>query len=283
MDKAEQGRNQLIALLGDVGARPADEVVAALTYRAVGVSPAADLATVIARPDDFRDRLLAEAALTPAEVAARADASPDDDHAYCLHTFALYLLALWHEGRAFRRVVDYLAADPSLADEQLDEILVEDMPAILARTYDGSDLGALKSLVELPDVPPNVRCAALRGLHAISTIGKLPRPAFIAFCRQLVDTLDPDANVDFMDVFALSLAETKDEGLKTIVDRWLLDDTVSSSLIAPADIEEAYTTPHDELNESLTRRERFDELVDYLSDWDWFQADDDVDGMPNAT
>lgn len=288
MDKAELGRQQLLELLGEAGARPADEVVRALTYREIGVKPAEDLATVIARPGEFRERLLAEMALTPDEIDMRAEAAPDERHAYCLRTFALYMLALWQEPRAFQLIVAYLAADPLAAEEQLDDILTEDLPAILARTYDGSDLGPLKALIEDVGAPPHVRGAGLRGLHAMARLGKLDRDGVVAYFESLAGSLDHTANEDFIDVLAMDMAALQEERLRPIIDRWFAEGLIDESLLRPADIDDTYRVPYDELNEELTGRERFDELIDYLSGWAWFNAsdpaeleiDDDLEDWP---
>lgn len=288
MDKAEQGRQQLLEVLGEAGARPVDEVIRALTYREIGVKPAKDLATVIARPDEFKDRLLEVLALTPTEVEERAEAVPDDRHAYCLHTFALYLLALWEDPRAYPAIVAYLAADPIAVDGQLDDILTEDVPAMLARTYDGSDLGPLKAIIENTDAPPFLRDAGLRGLHAMSRLGKLDRGEVVAYFETLAGTIEQPANKDFIDVFAMSMGALQEQRLRPLIDRWATDGGVDPLLLRPVDIEAAYGASHDDLQEELTGRQRFDELIDYLCGWAWFNAsdpaeleiDDDLEDWP---
>jgi len=274
MDKAEEGRRQLLELLGETGARPADEVIRALTWREIGVTPAKDLATVIARPDEFKDRLLAELTLTPAELAVRIGAAPDARHAYCLHTFALYLLALWQDPRAYPLVVSYLAADPLAADEQLDDIVTEDLPAILARTYNGSDLDSLKALIETADAPPFIRDAGLRGMHAMSRLGKLDRNSVVAYFEALAGSMEQPANGNFIEVFAMSMAALQEQRLRPVIDRWATGGGVDPLLLRPVDVEATYNASHDDLQEELTGRERFDGLVDYLSGWAWFNATD---------
>lgn len=274
MDKADLGRSTLLELLGETGARPVDEVVRALTYREVGVKPTLDLATVIARPDDFKDRLLAELSLTPAEVERREAAAPNNRHTYWLHTLALYLPALWEDPRAFRPIVAYLEADPDVADMQLDDILTEDLPAILARTYDGSDLRPLKALIENPNVPAFVRSACLRGLHAMARLNKLKRAEVVAYFEELTKSIDGSANEDFVDVFAMDLSHLQEPHLRPVIDRWFSEGLIDEMLLSRADVDETYRAPHDELNEELTRRERFDGLIDYLSEWPWFLVSD---------
>ena len=274
MEKAESGRQQLLDLLGEAGTRPADEVIRALAYPERGVNPSIDLATVIARPDEFKDRLLAELALSPAEVEARIATPPGARHGYWLHTFALYLLALWGEPRAFPLIVSYLAADPIAADEQLQDVTTEDLPAMLARTYDGCDLGPLKALVENTGAPPFLRDACLRGLHAMARLGKLDRDGVVGYFEALADTVEHASNKDFIDVFAMSMAGLQEKRLRPMIDGWLAGGKIDKTLLRPIDVDATYDASYDELNEELTRRERFDELIDYLSEWPWFKMGD---------
>ena len=274
MGKAESGRQQLLDLLGEAGKRPVDEVIQALAYPERGVNPGIDLATAIVRSDEFKDRLLAELALSPAEIGARNAATPDERHGYWLHTFALYLLALWEEPRAFPLIVSYLAADPIAADEQLGDITTEDLPAIVARTYDGSDLGPLKAFIENPSAPPFLRDACLRGLHAMARLGKLDRSDVVAYFEGLAGAMDRPINKDFIDVFAMSLAGLQEERLRPMINGWLDTGKIDKMLLRPIDIDATYSASYDDLNEELTRGEQFDELIDYLSEWPWFKTGD---------
>ena len=274
MDRASEGRKALLEMLGEIGARPVDDVVRALTYREIGVSPSFDLATVAARPEEFKAPLLAELALTPAEVGQRVEASPGDRYEYWLHTFALYLMALWNEPRAYQAIVAYLAADPDLADMQLGDILTEDMPAILARTYDGSDLAPIKALIEDPSAPPFLRDAAMRGLHAMARMNKLRLSEVVDYFEALSTSMAGAANETFIDVFAMSMCQMREPRLRPQLERWIDAGLIDKRVLRRDDIDHIYAKPYDELNEELTRSERFDAVLDYLSEWPWFLASD---------
>jgi hypothetical protein len=156
------------------------------------------------------------------------------------------------------------------ADEQLDEILTDDMSAILARSYDGSDLGPLKALIENTAAPLFLRGAALRGLHAMARLGKLDRNDVVAYFEALAGSLDGPANGNFVTVLAMDMAALQEERLRPVIDRWFSEGLIDTMLLRPTDVDETYRAPYDELNEELTRRERFDELIDYVSEWNWF-------------
>ncbi len=274
MEKSELGRQQLLELLGEAGAKPANEVIADLTYREIGVKPAILLAVVLARPADFKDRLLAELALDAGQVEARMLAARDDRHAYFLHTFALYLLALWEDQRAFAPVVAYLAADSGTAFDQLDDIVTEDLHAILARIYDGSDLGPLKLLIENAEADPYVRSACLQSLHAMAQLGKLPQPEVVAYFEALAERLEGEPDDAFRTLFLLDLASFQDDRLRPLIDRWLSEDRVDEAYVSAEDVQDIYRSDYAELNEEVTRGERFHGLIDYLCDWAWFNVSD---------
>jgi len=274
MDKAELGRQQLLELLGEAGSRPADEVIADLAYREIGVGPGVLLAVVLARPDEFKDRLLAELALDGDQIEARFSAARDDRHAYFLHTFSLYLLALWEEPRAFTPLVAYLSADTEAAFDQLDDIVTEDLHAIVARMYDGSDLGPLKSLIENADADPYVRSACLQSLQAMARLGKLPQPEVSAYFEALAGRLEPEPDAAFRTLFALALAYFQDDRFRPLIDRWLSEGLVDETYVSAEEIEDIYRSDYADLNEELTRGERFHGLIDYLSEWAWFTASD---------
>ena len=273
MDKAEQGRQQLLELLGEAGGLPIDEVITSLTYCEVGVRPAVPLAVVLARPDDFRGRLLEELALSPAEVDERLSAAPDDRHAYFLHTFAVYLLALWQEPRAYAPLIAYLTADPDTANDQLGDTVTEDLPAILGRIYDGSDLTPLKALIESPSIDPFLRSACLRGLHAMARYGKVPEAEVIAYFETLAVPVEA-SDAEFLPHLAMDLAMFQQERLRPMLEGWFAPGALGDGIITKADIDATYRADYATLNEELTRRERFDGLIDDLCDWPWFNVAD---------
>lgn len=270
MDRVEQGRQQLLELLGEWATRPPDEVLKALTYCEAGVSPSLPLATVIARPDEFRDRLLAEVQKTPVDVARSIGSEPDEHHLYFLHQFAMFLLALWQEQRAFRPLLAYLAADSNAALEQLEETLTEDMHTILARTWDGGDLAPLKALIEDSGANSFVRNACFRCLMTLERMGKYPRSEMVAYAADLLERLRHEGNRDFAPLLMLAAAEIQEADLRPAIDRWYAAKLVDR-LMSKANIDEAYAVPFDKLGEELVQFGKFNGLVDYLSDWSWFK------------
>jgi hypothetical protein len=273
-EKAEHGKQTLLEILGPLGRAPVEDVIASITYIKVGHGPMVPLAVVAARDNEFKDRFLAELALTPDEVEARIEAAPDDCHAYFLHTFAIYLLALWEDTRAFRPLLAYLAADSVRAHEQLQEMVTEDLHTILARVYDGSDLGALKRIIEDDDADTYVRDACLKSLHVMARMRKLPREDVAAYYAYVAETLRRPESFDLADGLVLTLAELQDPALRPAIDRWIADGIADPTMVDTDDIDATYAETAEELDERLLQVERFNGLLDYLCDWAWFNTDD---------
>ncbi len=274
MSRADEGRQTLLGMLGEGGKRPVEDVISGLTYCEIGVKPTLLLATVAARPDDFKPRFLAELDLTPEQVDALELARPGERHAYFLHTFALYFLGLWHDEQAFDRIVAYMAADSNLAAEQLDDVVTEHLPAILARTYGGGDLGALKGIIEDPAADMWVRGACLRALHAMARMGKLPRADVISYFADVAERLRGTTTDDFGLELVSALADTREAALKGAIQQWFADGLVDESIVSRKDVEAAYTERPEHVEQQLMRREFFDQLLDELCDWPWFNSTD---------
>ncbi|MEZ5855581.1 MAG: DUF1186 domain-containing protein [Hyphomicrobiaceae bacterium] len=274
MSRADQGRQTLLEMLGPDGQKPVEEVLEHLTYCPIGVRPTVALATVAARPNDFRTPFLAELTRSPANLDEREAARPDDRHAYFLHTFALYFLALWEEPRAFAPIVAYLAADSHLAAEQLDDTVTEHLPAILARTYDGSDLGPLKAVIEDPSAEMWVRGACLRSLHAMALMHKLPRETMLTYFADIAQRLQPLTTDDFGLELVSALADAKEPALRAPIEQWFAAGLVDEDIVKRADIDEAYAEAPEHVYGQLLQREYFDNLMDELSEWPWFNSTD---------
>lgn len=274
VSKADAGKAMLLEMLGSQAEMPADEVIRRLTWVEIGTKPLVPLALVLARPDVYKDRLLAEISLAPADIDARFEAAPDERHAYVLHTFAVYLLGLWQEPRAFRPLLAYLAADPGTALAQLQETITEDLHAILARVYDGSDLTLLKTIIETPGAEWTVRNACLKSLHSMARLRKLPRADVVAYMTGAGDVIAAEPELDWADCLAVTLAELQEPALRPHIDRIFRICDVDENFLRPTDIDATYAETSDVLDESLLLTERFDNLTDYLFEWAWFNVTD---------
>ena len=261
-------------VLGETASMPTADVLAALTYCEIGKRPELPLALALARRTEVQDRLLAEISQSQVALDARYEAPPDERHAYLLHTFAVYLLALWEEPRAFQPLVSYLAEDTHTALDQLQDTVTEDLHTILARIYDGSDVGALQRIIEDDDAESYVRSACLRSLHVMVRLGKLPRADVVAFYAHALEKLRGDQNGDWSDLIVIAAAEMQEPALRPAIDRWFADGLVDDMSVRPEDIDRIYRELPEVLDEQLLQVGRFENLSDYLCDWAWFNTED---------
>lgn len=114
------------------------------------------------------------------EEAANTKEVGDDD--WCaldaLHIYALYLLAQFHETRAYEPIVRLLR-NPIYEDLTGDGVL-EQLPRILASVC-GGDVGPIKALFEDREIPEYVRAAALESLGVLVNAGLLSREELSAY------------------------------------------------------------------------------------------------------
>ncbi|MFV0297997.1 MAG: DUF1186 domain-containing protein [Hyphomicrobiaceae bacterium] len=274
MGRAEDGRKALLDMLGEAGRAPVDDIIAELTYCKIGERPIVPLAIVAARPEAFTDRLLAELDLSPEDVEQRISSAPDAHHAYFLHTFALYFLALWEEPRAFPLITAYLARDPELAAAQLDDMATDHLPAILARTFGGGDFSPVQALARQASGDFHLRAAALRGMHGAVLMGKLPRSVMETALQEAFESCMSSHDAGFGTELAIAMAETQAPAMRTAIKRLRDAGLVVEDVIGPQDVDAIFAARPDEISELLLRREDFDSLLDIIFDWSWFHITD---------
>ncbi len=251
-----------------------DAALGAIEYCEIGSSPAVALHALLARREAVVDRLLAVISRPQAEISTAYDSSPDDRRGYFGHTFAIYLLAYWQEPRAFAPLVSYLDADTATAMEHLQETVTEDLHAILARLYDGGDLGPLKRIIESSGVDPFVRDACLQSLYGMVLLGKLPRQRVVDYYAHVLESLRGDRETEMADGLLTTAALLQEPALRPAIDLWFKASLADPLQVRRKDIDETYRADRAEIDEEMLMTERFESLVDYLAGWDWFHATD---------
>lgn len=250
------------------------EAIDRLISARYGESPAIPLLVMLARQDEVTPRLLEEMALLPDGVTAKLAEHETGDHQYILHGIAVYLLALFEEKRAFPLLIRYLAADTHTADTQLSDTVTEDLTAIIARTYDGSDLAPVKAIIDDPDANIYVRSALLEGLNALVRRGQLDRSETAAYFADVLRLCCSEPHHAFAELAIVDAARFKDKALLPLIDR-IYDAGLIDTKFAPRrDIDAYFNDPQDTIDQSLLQSKRFDSLIDYICGWSWFTAGD---------
>lgn len=97
---------------------------------------------------------------------------------------AAYLLAQFGEKKALPLLLQQLSMPPEHVDRLFKDILVEDIPRILA-TLSSDDPASLRALVENESVHDAVRASALWGYTLLAAVGLAPKDDVVEYYREL--------------------------------------------------------------------------------------------------
>ncbi len=266
-------------------AMSADEVATALTYIKRGTSPRRALEAALGMPDELTPLLVNVLALAPVEVQSLCDNPPGDDTTFYLHEIAMYLLAAWREPRGWSLILDFHVSDDDLAQELLGISASADLPALLVRCYDGSDLSYFERIIETDSFDGLFRQACLQTYHGLVLTGQAPRDRFIAFLARLLDAPADAEPGDWYDWLAFRSAQVQEPTLRpaieAVLDRGL---TVYSDsflcLISRENLDTIYADDPHGIAGDILHDAVFDELVDSICSWSWFTSSEPVPWPP---
>lgn len=157
----------------------ADEIISALEYNH-GKFPRAAIAKAIEEKEIVVPRLL-----QVIEDAAKDIQRIDDDAAYMLHIYAMYLLAQFRETDAYLPIVEFFSIPGDVTMKVTGDVVTEDLGRILASTFNG-DVEPLKSLIEDKSVNEYVRSAGLQALCVLWGCGTLSRQEIVDYYKYIL-------------------------------------------------------------------------------------------------
>jgi Protein of unknown function (DUF1186)/SEC-C motif len=106
-----------------------------------------------------------------------------------LLTYAMYLLAQFHESRAYPILVQIFSLPDEMPFDLVGDTVTEGLGRILASVSDG-DIGGMTSLIENEQANPYVRSAAMDGLLTLIACGKRTREEIVAYFHHLFQKLE---------------------------------------------------------------------------------------------
>ncbi len=118
------------------------------------------------------------------EEVCAGHVKPDEDEAYFLHIYAMYLLAQFRDKRAYPLVMQICTFPIEKLDLMLGDVVTEGLPHIIASVFDG-DTQPIKSVIENTSADEYVRSSALRSLTILFYEGILERTEVIAYFAEL--------------------------------------------------------------------------------------------------
>jgi hypothetical protein len=150
------------------------------------------LAEVIARREEMIPQLL--------EILEDVDSNPEPwlaDDGRMIHIYALYLLALFQEPRAYPLVVRIFSRPGEFPFELAGDVVTEDLGRILA-SVSGGEIRGLTALIENEQANEYVRALAMESLVSLVTTGQRTREEVVAYFLQLFQKLQrkPGAHWD---------------------------------------------------------------------------------------
>ena len=122
-------------------------------------------------------------------IEAYADGRDRSDHAIDLAFYGLYLMAQQRDTRTFRLLCTLLL-DAEASDDALSDGVIDEVPSMLVRTYDG-DPAPLRTLIEAPDANDEGRETAFEVLAWLTAAGRIDRDETARYLHDLFKTLQP--------------------------------------------------------------------------------------------
>jgi hypothetical protein len=189
-----------------------------------------------------RDRIVPMMLGTLREVAADPERF-EAETAYHGHEYALLLLAELRVQAAFPAIVEFLHAIAGLEEGLLGDMTTEDLPAILASTFDGR-VDLLKRLVEDDALDELVRGAALVAMASLVLHGRIDRTELISYVGRLIAELPRDPSLLWNNVASVILDLRLHEHRQALCG--LLDEDVfEEGWIQRGDIEQEFAEDSD--------------------------------------
>ena len=144
-----------------------------------GSFPGDLVAEIIARREEVIPRFLA--------ILEDVDTNPEPwlmDDGRMVHIYAMYLLALFRETRAYPLLVRIFSRPGEFPFDLAGDVVTEDLGRILA-SVSGGDLRGLSALIENEQANEYVRALAMESMVSLVTTGQLTRDEVMAYFLHL--------------------------------------------------------------------------------------------------
>lgn len=149
-----------------------------------GPFPQELVAEVIARREEATPRFL--------EILEDIDRDPGPwlaDDGRMIHIYALYLLALFRETRAYPLLVRIFSRPGEFSFELAGDVVTQDLGRILA-SVSGGEVSGMTALIENEHANEWVRSVAMDGMVSLVTTGQCTRDEVLAYFLQLFHKLE---------------------------------------------------------------------------------------------
>ncbi len=213
-------------------------------------------------------RVVEAIAANPTEFAKRED--------YMLPVFALYLLAQFHETRAYPAIVKIFSAPGETSYKLVGDTVTEGLKQIFASVYDGNP-APLYGLIENEEADEYVRDAAINALLVLEHTGQMPRAEAVEYFRSLFRGRLKRTHSFAWDGLVCAVADLPAPELLEEVRQAYADGLVDESVADLEGIERDLATP------KPSRRERHTLITDAIGEmehWTCFHLEDSPSNRP---
>jgi hypothetical protein len=241
-----------------------------------------DIEELLARLDEhdgsFPENLVAEVIARREEVIPRflailedIDQDPEPwlaDEEGMLHLWALYLLALFRETRAYPLLVRIFSRPGEFPFELAGDVATQDLGRILA-SVSGGDVSGMTALIENEQANEYVRSVAMDGMVSLVSAGQRKRDEVMAYFLQLFHKLERKPGTQW-DGLANACTDLWPQEAIQELDRAYQDGLVDPRSIGWEDIERALGLGQ----QGALQRARYREplITDLARDMGWMQC-----------
>ena len=221
--------------------------------------------------------------ITPAliEVLEKIIIAPDEytgRENYHGPVYATMLLGHFKEARAHTAIIDLFSLPESILEDLFGDLVFDDLPAILFRTYDGS-FNQIKSLALNKTASDRSRFTALKSMVLGVLDGVLDRDETLAFFSSLPTEKEAAPQSNFWSFFATCIYDLYPEELMDTIKRAYSDELIDPFLIGIKDFESALEKGKEEFLEErrLDEKKRsVDDIHGRMSWWACFNKKEDT-------
>lgn len=166
--------------------------------------------------------VLEKVSANPAEYA------PNED--YMAHLYAFMLLGHFKEPQAHQVIVNLFSLPERYISPLFDDIITEDLPAVLYHTCGGS-LDRIKGLAENQDAYEYCRSSALRALNYAVAGGLVSRAAVLEYYHKILLAAEEAEDDEFFTLAAGDVLDLHPEEIKEVIYQGFEKDLIDPILI----------------------------------------------------
>lgn len=252
-----------------------EEILVEFSHVRKGNFPEAAMLAARESKAKITPHLLQAITTSPQALDERLKKNNTDDETCWLFDFAMYLLAEFREPEAYPHLISFFSTPGELTANITGDIVTEDLPSILASTYNG-DMMSLFNLIENNALDPYVRAAACYTLITLQNETLLERDQVVSFFSEFMQQHDWQKDHKFADVFASSILDLTSTRLRPLLEKMFDNRLVNEFDMPKSDIKNIYNGNYPPRIHPLINN-----AAEKLKKWHWFQ--DTQHSFPDIT